>query len=107
MNQLFMERQGKPGNRALVRARNRVGGYSERYHSDYGQEVLRRRQLAEQALMLGVDDQVDEALDHDRFCAVTGEPLPSGGGTVSLDLDEAYMVLRYDSEGRLIGATCQ
>lgn len=106
MKTLFMERQGKPGTRALVRARNRVGGYSERYHSDYGQEVLQRRQLAERALMLSIDDQVDEALDCERVCPITGEPLPSGGGTVSLDLDEAYMVLRYDSGGHLIGATC-
>jgi ribosomal protein L34 len=107
MKMLFMERQGKPGQRTLVRARNRVGGYSERYHSDYGQEVLKRRRLAERSLSLLIDDQVDEALDSERVCAITGEPLPSGGGIVSLDLSESYMMLRYDSEGRLVGATCE
>lgn len=78
--------------------RNRVGGYKGFHHCEYYErDIHRERRInARSDFEMGA---VEEPLN-ERFCTVTGEKLPVGGGTVVCA--ETGLNLVYDAGGRIV-----
>jgi hypothetical protein len=100
--QTFHERQGKKGQRKLVRVTNRFG---DNYDSQHRAESRQMRSVVLQRDERRLFDDQHEPLMDAPFCGSVGVFIPVGGGAVSLGKPGSNRrVLHFAPSGHLASA---